>query len=429
MGGLARRVSYIKAFKYRSNGEVPSLFVDAGNIFTDDKFNNGSLPVETLAKNRWVLKAYGEMRHDAANISSVDLPYLAELLKPEGYDERLKEYPFIKKLISANIKPADESHLAPAPYTIREFTLKRGTAGKKLKIGIVGFTEAKTGMMNQTQTIHAGFQIEDPFQVAKKILPELKQKTDFVIALAYMSETDVQKLASENPEIDTIIFGKHASGMGEPSHFNRATIASAYDQTKYMGELRVYLKSDGSVENQINRYVGLDSAIPDDPDALLLTTSAHDDFTNEQNKAAKSNVQPTSILTPTNSPFAGGEKCALCHQEEQAIWQKSGHAHAMATLENKNQQFDNECVKCHVVGFGQGGFQSLTNTPQFANVQCESCHGPGKSHAENPQKGYGFIQTPTGCVQCHTPANSPDFDFKSYWPKVKHGKRELAKTF
>jgi hypothetical protein len=105
MGGLARRVSYIKAFKYRSNGEVPALFVDAGNLFTDDKYNNNELPAEALAKNRWVAKAYGDFRTDAANISYVDLPYMAELLKKEGYEQRVQEYPFIKKMISSNLRP------------------------------------------------------------------------------------------------------------------------------------------------------------------------------------------------------------------------------------------------------------------------------------------------------------------------------------
>jgi hypothetical protein len=233
-------------------------------------------------------------------------------------------------------------------------------------------------------------------------------------------------LASENPEIDTVVGARQMSNMNDPVHFNRATITTAYNQTKYVGEMRVYVKGDGSIENQVNRYVALDGFIPDDPQALETVTSAHDEFTNEQNKSAKSNVQPTNFLGSKESPYAGADTCASCHVEEKTIWDKTGHAHAMATLERKNQQFDNECVKCHVVGFEKGGFQSLVTTPQYANVQCESCHGPGKQHAANPQKGYGFMPTPVGCVQCHTQVNSPDFNFSTYWPKIKHGKRELA---
>lgn len=420
MGGLARRVSYIKAFKHRSNLEVPTLFVDAGNLFSDDRFTADKLPGEVMTKNRWVVKGYGDFNHDVANISYSDLPYLSELMKKDGYDQRVQDLPFIERLVSANIQPADDQHKAPAPYVIREITLRRGSPGKTLKVGVVGFTEAKPLMGTETQSLYAAYRIQDPFEAAKKILPELKQKADFIIALAYMPQDKAQRLATENAEIDTIIGARQVNSMDEAQHFNRATIVYAFNQTKNLGELRVYVKSDGSIQNQLNRYVGLDSVIPDDPHALEIVTNAHDEFTNEQ----KTNTEAASQAVPQNvdlkSPFVGVETCAGCHAEQKAVWDKTGHAHAMATLERKNEQFDNECVRCHVVGFDKGGFQSLLTTPQFANVQCESCHGPGREHAASPAKGYGHMETPVGCIQCHTKTNSPDFDFVTYWPKVKH---------
>ena len=423
MGGLARRVSYIKAFRHRSNGEVPAIYVDAGNLFTDEKFNNETLPPEIIAKNKWVVKGYGAASHDAANISFADLPYVAELLKKDGYDERVKEFPFIKKLTSANVHPADGSKIAPAPYLIREVTLKRGGGEKTIRIGIMGLTESSPLMMAQKQNQFAGFVVEDAFQAAKHILPELKSKTDMIVVLAYMTEDQAKNLANGNPEINTIIVARQLSTTNELQHTNNTAIAVANNQTKFVGELRYYFKGDGTIENQINRYIGMDAIIPDDPSTLEMVTNAHNEFTNEQNKSAQSNVQPTSFLGGTNnSMYVGDAKCGSCHQEEHQIWESTGHAHAMATLQKKGQQFDTECVGCHVVGFQRGGFQSLNTTPQLANVQCESCHGPGKSHVEKPQKGYGFMATPQGCVQCHTQSNSPDFNFTTYWPKVKHGK-------
>ena len=424
MGGLARRVSYIKAFKHRSNTEVPTISVDAGNLFTDDRFSGfNQLPAEVMTKNKWVVKGYGDFHHDAANISYVDLPYLGELLKKDGFDKRVEEYPFIERLVSANIHPMTDQHRSPAPYVIRETTLKRGAPGKKLRIGIVGFSEPKPTGPNATEIVYAGFRIDDPFEAAKKILPELKQKTDFVIALAYMDLASAQRLATENPEIDTVIGARQTSQMDEPQHFNRATITYAYNQTKYLGELRIYVKGDGTTENQINRYVALDSTIPDDPSALDVVTAAHTEFTNEQNTsatAAAGSPKRNVLLGGGDSPYVGVETCAGCHAEANEVWVKSRHGHAMATLEKKNQQFDNECVGCHVVGFQKGGFQSLYTTPQFANVQCEECHGPGRQHASNPGKGYGFVATPVGCVQCHKEPNDPNFDFAVYWPKIAH---------
>ena len=422
MGGLARRVSYIKAFKHRSNLEVPTVSVDAGNLFTDDRFTAAQLPPEVMTRNKWVVKGYGDFHHDAANISYWDLPYVGELLKKEGYDKRLEEYPFIEKLVSANIHAIDDQHRDPIPYVIREVTLKRGAPGSKLRVGIVGLSEGKPTGPNAKETVYAGFRIDDPLETAKKILPELKKKADLIIALAYMDMGSAQVLASDNPEIDVVIGARQTSTMDDLQHFNRAAITYAYNQTKYLGELRVYVKSDGSVDNQINRYIALDSVIPDDPSAQDVVTAAHTEFTNEQNTSATASAASTKspALIGGDSPYIGVETCATCHEKEHQIWTNSRHAHAMATLEKRSQQFDNECVGCHVVGFQKGGFQSLYTTPQFANVQCEECHGPGRQHANNPGKGYGFMATPVGCVQCHKEPNDPDFDFSVYWPKIKH---------
>jgi len=170
----------------------------------------------------------------------------------------------------------------------------------------------------------------------------------------------------------------------------------------------------------LNRFIALDSDIPDDPSAFDAVTTAHNEFTNEQKTSMESAHSPAPQTAALNSQYVGASTCAGCHSEQYAVWERTGHAHAMATLERKNEQFDNECVRCHVVGFEKGGFQTLITTPQLANVQCEACHGPGRDHTLSPAKGYGVMQTPVGCTQCHTMPNSPDFNFETYWPKIKH---------
>jgi 2',3'-cyclic-nucleotide 2'-phosphodiesterase (5'-nucleotidase family) len=402
---------------------VPALFLDAGNLFTDDRFSADQLPADVMTKNKWVVKSYGDFNHDAGNVSYADLPYMAELLKRDGYDERIREYPFIKKLVSANITPLSDLHVAPEPYLIREITLKRGAPGKTLRVGILGLTMPKPVEGGARLNEYAGFRIGDPFEAAKRVLPELDQKTDLIVVLAYMPLLDAQRLASENLQIDSIIYARENHDRPEVQHFGRAKLVSAFHETKYLGELRVYMNGEGVPQNQTNRYVELDSVIPDDPKASEAVTAAHAEFTNEQNRRMResSAALPASLSTPsTGGGFAGAQACAACHQEAFQIWQNTGHAHAMETLERKNQHFDNECVGCHVVGFGQGGFQSLVTTPQLKDVQCEACHGPGLSHVNNPGPGYGLMQVPVGCTKCHTVPNTPDFNFDTYWPKIKH---------
>lgn len=226
------------------------------------------------------------------------------MLKKEGYEERLEQLPFIKKLVSANIRPLDDSYHAPPPYVIRELTLRRGSPNRRLKIGILGLTETRP--VNISQKTDASFTIDDPFERARQIIPELKSKVDIIVVLAYMSKEDLQRLASENPDIDSVIGARQLSDQSEPLHFNRATITTAYNQTKYLGELRIYAKSDGTIENQLNRYVELDSIIPDDLPAVELVTRAHDEFTNAKNSAAKPTAKPTTILSQPADPPLGG---------------------------------------------------------------------------------------------------------------------------
>ena len=85
------------------------------------------------------------------------------------------------------------------------------------------------------------------------------------------------------------------------------------------------------------------------------------------------------------SSYVGAEACKRCHAAIYESWSTTKHAHAMKTLVDGNSDADPECVRCHSIGWSpalpywmrtKSGFQTLEKTPERANVQCESCHGP-----------------------------------------------------
>jgi 2',3'-cyclic-nucleotide 2'-phosphodiesterase (5'-nucleotidase family) len=280
MGGLTRRVTYIKAMMIRSNKDVPVIFVDAGNLFSDDGSSVGRLPNDVLTKNKWVLKSYTKFAHDAANITYRELPYLSDMLKKDVYQHRTTEFPFLKKMVSGNIHPVSDEYVAPETHVIKEITLKRGNPGSKVRVAIVGFTERMQYASDGKGDHVAGYQIEDPFEAAKRILPDIRKKADYVIVLAYMQQPMAERLAMDNSEIDAVICARQISSKNDALHVNKAMLAFSYNETRYLGELRVFMNPDGTIGKQSQRYVGLDDYIPDDPVAMNVLMEARTEIAN-----------------------------------------------------------------------------------------------------------------------------------------------------
>lgn len=119
--------------------------------------------------------------------------------------------------------------------------------------------------------------------------------------------------------------------------------------------------------------------------------------------------------------------CGNCHVGVQSEWEETAHAGAWETLQASggSQGF---CEGCHTVGelgnptVGDVGFAGAPE-PRYHDVQCESCHGPGLSHVQNPDASQPFagiavgVDLTTGCAECHQGTHHP---FAEEWEQSKH---------
>jgi hypothetical protein len=119
--------------------------------------------------------------------------------------------------------------------------------------------------------------------------------------------------------------------------------------------------------------------------------------------------------------YVGDESCGACHGATCEFLEASAHARAFKALVATADEYDPECVSCHVTGWGDlGGYVSPEKTPRLLNVTCEGCHGPSGEHSDtlgptpNGKLGEAF------CIRCHDPDNSPQIKFGKYWPKIAH---------
>jgi peroxiredoxin len=128
------------------------------------------------------------------------------------------------------------------------------------------------------------------------------------------------------------------------------------------------------------------------------------------------------LLEP--SGFSGNDKCAVCHPQEMATWRFTEHAVAFDTLVTRGADHDPECVRCHVVGFGEpGGYSEVGRERHLESVGCETCHGPGGGHlATKPSAAAGTATTDYRpfCERCHDAKHSLGFDYAGFLPKVSH---------
>lgn len=146
------------------------------------------------------------------------------------------------------------------------------------------------------------------------------------------------------------------------------------------------------------------------------------------------NAKPPPAPQPGRAHFVGDLRCAPCHKPEMAFWKTTVHARAWRTLVVGGKTGHDDCVSCHVTGYGEVGGSSLGHTRRLESVQCESCHGPGSAHVateglEDPPAVRLATPEPT-CVHCHNEKHSDTFQYAPYLRDILgpgHGEKARAK--
>ncbi len=169
------------------------------------------------------------------------------------------------------------------------------------------------------------------------------------------------------------------------------------------------------------RFVPVEAALPEDPAVQKIVADYDRDVAQLNLAWAREHGEPCPPPAKGEAAYVGNEACRACHPDTFAVYDKTGHARAYATLESVQKQYRLDCVACHVIGFQQaGGVCRVDQVEGRQNVGCENCHGPGSIHVAagtarsvlRPRPGVRV------CVGCHTPENSIHFDFARYLPRV-----------
>ncbi len=355
------------------------------------------------------------MGFDALNLGQREAQMSAEQLR--GLQ---RESPVT--LISANL--LDDQTGAPlcAPWKI----IERG----KFKIALLGVMDPRIPAEN----LGKGLAVEKIEVTLGKLLPQLKSKADVIILVAFTDETTLAHLAQDYYELDMILGGKVSQPSQKLEKENRSLVLYTANEGRALGVLRAKVLGRGKVTAIDHEIRLLEDKIPENEGIRALAENYREEI-----RQTKLSVDDPANLQANMVPgvkavaaYVGTPGCVGCHQTAAKVWQDSGHAEAMMTLVNKKADADPNCISCHTIGFGSpSGYRREFAGHKFADVGCESCHGPGSLHVEQRQNHMPitFKFRPLGagdCQKCHFGEFSRPFDWNQFWPHVQHGKEPLS---
>lgn len=252
-GGLARRAYYIEAYR-KVFPKSAVLFFDSGNML--EIMNNEAAEV----KNEAFIYALNKIGWTAVNISENDI---------FGGYPKLK--PFLQKANFAFLSSNLVYEKSNKPVFVDRLIIKRKLEKVgKIKIGVLSFTRNVATLWDSGG--EERIKVADYYEVAKKLVPELRKNVDLLIVLARLEHRDVVRLAQEVKGIDIILATFGGERTIEPLKFNDTLVLFNGGEGKWLGELRLFIDKKKKIASYTNDYIFLTKDCPDDPEIAAFVS-------------------------------------------------------------------------------------------------------------------------------------------------------------
>lgn len=364
---------------------------------------------ENWEQDAWFLMDAMKLLHtDAVNVSEKELRYGRSFLLANWKRTKLP-------LVSANLWDKPTNKPLVDPYVI----LKKGT----VTVGVFGVTSDKVDLGFSRDSLT----VTDPTEAAKRTVAELRKKgATIVVLLSQLGKVESEDLVATVDGIDAVIVGRNIAVMPKGRMIKNTVACYGGEQGQYIGRTLITLDAKRKMVTGDNETFLLGPEVGEKQEILALVKSFEDafnDFLRKKDKEKQVAADQARLEGGASDQavdhYVGDQVCQRCHKAEYDQWKTTLHASAWKTLVDAKKDADTDCIKCHVVGYQQpGGFKTGDDAARLANVQCEVCHGMGTQHEAYPAQSRRI--TEATCKQCHTPNNSPTFDFAIYQPHILH---------
>lgn len=289
-----------------------------------------------------------------------------------------------------------------------------------IQVGIVGVVSDGFGeYVEEHSDPGSPLEVRETASAMRRGLELIEGEADLKVLLAHVPYPELPGLLADVPGYDIVISGHDTDSIwiDQPEWIHGAHVVQIGWDGKRVGRLDLEIDEQGTLVEVTGTSTAMDSRWPDHPQM----TDLHQRYLDRVADAIDAILQDYPVgPPPTGGHYVGSSECRTCHPDQHAHWVATEHAWAWKTLTDRHRDFDPECFPCHTTGFQyEGGFRPTTATAHMVTVQCESCHGAGADHAASPTLPYTRPGEST-CTGCHVPLHSPDFDFETYFPRVRH---------
>ena len=192
-------------------------------------------------ENWFILHAMGEMHYDAMTLGEL------ELYRGKDYVQSILDSTKVP-ITLANVRFKGAKQPIAEPFLIRQV--------KGVTCGVIGLMGQDFGEGKQ-KFVELGYEVDDPFTTAAKLVPEVRKKADLVIVLAHLGSADAFQLPKAVPGIDVIVFG-HYPGTVAPTQVEGALTVRPGQRGQYLGETRMVITPENKLASYSGEAVTLD---------------------------------------------------------------------------------------------------------------------------------------------------------------------------
>jgi hypothetical protein len=405
-GGLPRLATLID--RERALAPDLSLLVEVGDV-AGDPVDDESVAVESEIARR----VRAELAYEAMGLIGYDLYLPGErdlTLGAEVVIDRVRTNG--GALLSSNLwwrgvgEPLGQStHLIETEYGA---------------VAVIGVIQPLSEIERLAARAGHGAELEvvDPAVALDLVIAGLDDDVALVLLFAHGEDDWVRGVLSQVSGVDICVVAHDDSDPRTVEEIGDTLLIHTARDGKSLGRLEIELRSDGTIQYSGRPYAPTEDLVRD-PEVSAIVDALDERLTEAQAFFDSANQ---GMEHPSGGTYLGFSACGECHGEQVESWLSTPHVSAFQALQSIGWHFETACFDCHATGFGfEAGFQSRMRTPLLSGVTCEACHGPASRDVHDPpgESGYGAVTEET-CRGCHDQEHSPDFDYESALPRVRH---------